>query len=637
MNAQVPVSLSQNGSLALALAARGWYVFPCREQAGSPYKSKGGQSITPQAKAPYWDRTDLRNGKDDATTEAEKIRGWWARWPGALVGIYCEKSGIWALDVDIKNGLDGGKSLDTLCKANGALPVGAMQSTPTGGLHLLFTLPQEGRIPNNAGKMGAGLDLRSDGYICTGTFPDGRGYTWLHPADWSEIPEPGEPVPAPAWLVELARKTDRQQNPPPAALDTAMQAGTDAGAFWLNHFLQGAVNGNRNSNGFALACQLRDSGLSEGEAAGVMREYAARVPGEGYTEGEAIASLEQAYRTPRREPARIAGINPPATTTHAPGAPQTGRFRLLTTQDALQPQPPVNWIVNNLFSAGSLNIVFGLPGAKKTWALLDMAVCVSAGAAWLGMKTQAAPVLVVDEESGERRLLRRLGEILRGHGYITADLPIYAVSLAGFNLRNIEDMNHLHELILQTGAGFVLIDALADIMPGADENAVKDVQPVMLALRQVAEKTQAAIQLIHHANKTGIQYRGSTALLGAVDGMIQVTSENNSPRVDFDITKSRDGEPFQFAALADWREDGTFLLSQAGEKSALLPPSQRAILEQMAGAGGSINAKEIPDRSALYKLKDAGYVYRSDAGGQGAPAVYSLTDKGKGYLDANLL
>lgn len=574
MTTPILVLLSQNGELALSLAARGWYVFPCREQPGEPYTTKEGKTVTPQAKAPYWDKNDLRNGKDDATPDVEKIRRWWGRWPGALVGIYCEKSGIWALDIDRKNGTDGAKTFDELVRTHGAgqkIPVGIMQSTPTGGMHLLFNLPQDGaKIPNNAGKLGAGLDLRSDGYICTGKLPDGSGYSWLKPAenpgDWRVIDAPGDAVTsAPGWLVELASKTDKQSTQP---TDAAARPATDSGAYWLQHYLAGAVNGNRNNNGFALACQLRDSGLSMGEATRIMCQYAARVPGDGYSESEALASLEQAYQSSRREPARITGITAPGVQSSTPPATQPGRFRILTAADALLPQKPVSWLVDKLFTAGSLNILFGLPGAKKTWALLDMAVCVASGAQWLGMSTQTAPVLVVDEESGERRLLRRLGEVIRGHGRESENLPISALSLAGFNFRNSEDVNRVHEFILQTGAGVVVIDALADVMPGADENAVKDVQPVMLALRQVAERTRAAIILIHHANKTGLQYRGSTALPGAVDCMVQVTSDTGDNKINFDIVKSRDGEPFKFAAAAWWGEDA-FNLSQAAGKPSL--------------------------------------------------------------------
>jgi putative DNA primase/helicase len=60
----------------------------------------------------------------------------------------------------------------------------------------------------------------------------------------------------------------------------------------------------RNNAGFWLACQLRDNGYPQEEARRHMLEYQARVPQEphAYTEREALASLESAYKTAAREP-----------------------------------------------------------------------------------------------------------------------------------------------------------------------------------------------------------------------------------------------------------------------------------------------------------------------------------------------
>jgi len=73
----------------------------------------------------------------------------------------------------------------------------------------------------------------------------------------------------------------------------------------LQEALSRAQPGNRNDTGLWLACQLRDNSTSQAEAEAIMRQYAAQVGNTGtepYTESEAIASLEQAYKQPAREP-----------------------------------------------------------------------------------------------------------------------------------------------------------------------------------------------------------------------------------------------------------------------------------------------------------------------------------------------
>jgi putative DNA primase/helicase len=73
----------------------------------------------------------------------------------------------------------------------------------------------------------------------------------------------------------------------------------------LQEALARAQPGNRNNTGLWLACQLRDSGLTQTEAENIMIRYATQVNNIGlepYTEQEAIATLKQAYTRPAREP-----------------------------------------------------------------------------------------------------------------------------------------------------------------------------------------------------------------------------------------------------------------------------------------------------------------------------------------------
>jgi P4 family phage/plasmid primase-like protien len=235
----------------------------------------------------------------DASTDQAQVNTWWARWPDALIGVYCEKSGFFAVDLDNKAGANGALSWTRLVEEHGAgqdVAPGPVQRTVNGGIHALFRLPgDELKIPNNAGKLAPGVDLRSNGYICTG-----GPYTWQpgHGPD-SPLPE------APAWLLDLIRNLRKSK---PAAPGPVTTPSPDAGAYWLRYYLQRATPGNRNEHGFSLGCQLRDSGVSLAEAESIAVQYARGVPGDGYTEGEALASVRSAYNGSRREAARLPGL-----------------------------------------------------------------------------------------------------------------------------------------------------------------------------------------------------------------------------------------------------------------------------------------------------------------------------------------
>jgi putative DNA primase/helicase len=274
-------AIPTNLQSALSHAARGWYVFPC-----GPDK----RPLTP-------------HGFKDATLEHEQIESWWIEHPDALIGIHCARSGFFVLDVDPPDGFESLQSLASHYNGGDGLIPGITQDTPRGGAHYLYRLPRDLRVPNNAGKLGPGLDLRSDGYICTGS-----GYTWLdgHSPDELGLTD------APALLLDRIRalKTPAAKTAPrkPQAENNGHKA-AESGEYWLQKALGQAHEGTRNETGFWLACQLRDSGLILSEAEKLMCEYASQAPGPGYTESEAIASVRSAYTQGARDPARGDGFS----------------------------------------------------------------------------------------------------------------------------------------------------------------------------------------------------------------------------------------------------------------------------------------------------------------------------------------
>lgn len=135
---------------ALAYAAKGWHVFPCFEPgAADPSLCACGRDCGKnKAKHP---RT--KNGLLDATTDADKIRAWWEKWPRANVAVRTGKeSGIIVLDVDGELGRQSIKGLN--------LPVTATVLTGR-GFHYYFKHPG-GHVTTKTGLF-PGVDIRGDG------------------------------------------------------------------------------------------------------------------------------------------------------------------------------------------------------------------------------------------------------------------------------------------------------------------------------------------------------------------------------------------------------------------------------------------------------------------------------------------
>ena len=140
---------------ALRYAEHGWPVHPC------------GANKVPLVK-------DWPNA---ASTDEKQIREWWSKYPNAMIGVVTgPRSGLFVIDVDVKGGAPGLKSLAALEKECGKLPDTLSQTTPSGGIHFLFEYPKDVKLGNSIGKLGKGIDTRGEGgYIIVAP---STGYRW---------------------------------------------------------------------------------------------------------------------------------------------------------------------------------------------------------------------------------------------------------------------------------------------------------------------------------------------------------------------------------------------------------------------------------------------------------------------------
>jgi hypothetical protein len=309
-----------------------------------------------------------------------------------------------------------------------------------------------------------------------------------------------------------------------------------------------------------------------------------------------------------------------------------------TGDDALQPQPDPQWPIDGYISAGSLGSLVGDPGGGKTYLIVDACVAVASGQDWLGRKTIPSPVLVIDEESGDSRLKARIGAVMRARN--VSGIPLFAQCLKGYDLRTYACVFTLKHLIEQLGARLVLIDTLAAVTPGAEENASKDMQPLLMQLRRVAEETGAAIQVIHHTNKNG-GYRGSTSILGAVDTMAQVERRTGSGMMlDIRSIKVRDGAAFTFSASmhfegAPGKHPTAVYVTpeEPSERPKEWSKGERYVLRYLS-ENGPADVKTImaradscaatTARTAVYSLAEVREIVRVDGGKPGESATYAL-------------
>lgn len=170
-------------SYALRYAARGWKVLP----------------LLPGTKLPHGRLAP--NGHNDATSDEAKIRQWWKLEPAANIGLNMIASGMVAIDIDPRNG--GDLTIQEVERQHGEVPDTVMALTPSGGEHRLFACSAGVRLP---GKLGAGVDVKHDGYIVVepSVYAENGG-KWLWEASSDPLDGAALP-PLPTWLTSWERE-----------------------------------------------------------------------------------------------------------------------------------------------------------------------------------------------------------------------------------------------------------------------------------------------------------------------------------------------------------------------------------------------------------------------------------------------
>jgi Bifunctional DNA primase/polymerase, N-terminal len=182
--------LNHNFDVALRLAGASLFIHPCEP---------GG----PTVKKPF-----VTGWKTLATNIASEIENLWSTYPQAIPGIATGKSGLVAIDIDVKK-IDGVAAFDDLLTQHGdELPRCPATRTPSKGFHLIFRQPA-GRAPlgNRTGGLPKGIDVRGEGgnliapgsVLSTGEFYDGV-------AGWPDLAEAyaTNTIPViPDWLLQI--------------------------------------------------------------------------------------------------------------------------------------------------------------------------------------------------------------------------------------------------------------------------------------------------------------------------------------------------------------------------------------------------------------------------------------------------
>jgi|GEM_PF-1441039 len=235
---------------ALSLSSSGIPIFPVKPD-----------------KKPY-----IKFWQDKATTDPLMVKKWWRQWPEANVAMPTgDKSGFVAVDVDVKNGVDGYKSLSFIEVMFGVQSTRRIE-TPSGGIHLIYSCNQA--VMNKIGILD-GIDVRGDGgyIVAQGSVIGGSAYKVIHD------------VPPEEMTMDMVNWINNAQNAkPPSKI--------------------GVAKGERNNAIFKFASSYRGQDFDMASALEACKD-AARSCMPPLGEAEVVATVEHVYRSYKPNAIRI--------------------------------------------------------------------------------------------------------------------------------------------------------------------------------------------------------------------------------------------------------------------------------------------------------------------------------------------
>ncbi|WP_336491682.1 bifunctional DNA primase/polymerase [Methylobacterium nigriterrae] len=578
---------------ALDWAERGFAVFPCSPSAR---EGVGKAPLVECDKDANGEKVPGTGGLYKATRDREQIISWWTRWPNAAIGIRTgREAGVWAIDPDVpkKSGdPDGLAALAELERQYGPLPATHTHLTPSGGRHLLFRWREDRPVTNREGRLPANINVRGNGgYLIAppSRRSDGRRYEIAEPLDFCRFAE------APEWLYDLicepkqekpANVVPLERSSAPAHLDRYAARAFEEECRAVASSGQGRRNNQLNASAFSLGT-LAAAGVLQPDL--VREELLRAATASGLPRTEAVRTIASGLGSgllkPRELPANQNG--------------EAGQWVSAGLQPALHPAPVLikaspfvwinplliprrRWIYGHHYIRQFVGVTVAPGGVGKSSLGIVEALAMATGKPLLDVTpTERARVWLWNGEDPLEELQRRvlaamqhydlMPEEVNGWLFLdsgrTTEIVVAEQTRSGITV-NAPVREALIRTIQENAIDVVMIDPFVS-SHRVTENDNNGIDRVAKLWSGIADETNCAIDLVHHARKTG----GAEVTMEDGRGAVALLSAARSGRVLNSMTE-------QEAAGAGVESPRSFFRVDNG-KANLAPPPNKATWHQL--------------------------------------------------------
>lgn len=196
--------------------------------------------------------------------------------------------------------------------------------------------------------------------------------------------------------------------------------------------------------------------------------------------------------------------------------------------DELKKRPPMKWLIEGEIPEGGFTLLYGPSGAGKSFVAVDYAARIS---------EERSIVYIAGE--GESGYGKRHAAWCKEFGRKSGQFYVLDEAV------NFLDRDQVDRFIIEVQTlqpKLIIVDTLARCAVGGDENSQRDMGIFVDNVRVVQRELETAVLVIHHTGKSANGPRGSSALAGAADVMIEISNEDGN--VQISCEKSKDSKPF---------------------------------------------------------------------------------------------
>jgi hypothetical protein len=246
------------------------------------------------------------------------------------------------------------------------------------------------------------------------------------------------------------------------------------------------------------------------------------------------------------------------------------RLRTLSLGELLNADLPVRqYLLDPLMRQSESLMLWAAPGVGKTMAALSIAIAVAGGGKFLGWRSpRPQRVFYVDGEMHIEDLRDRLKVLLEAvegidREAVQKNLRILARSYqdpeVDFpDLGKTDGQQEIYSRARNYASELVILDNFSVLVSVDDENDATAMQPVLTFLLKMKQANIATL-LVHHSNKGGGQYRGSSKIATTFEAIIglkpaQGTASRYPTAFELEFSKYRGLRNETITATTAWLE-----------------------------------------------------------------------------------